>query len=213
MAKSATQNRSTIESTQKTKPKMGNKGKQKQSEIISAARELLIEQGIDKFSMRKLAAQLDTQLAHLQYYFPKKEALLAEIYKFQTRESTQDIKAVIDGASTKKGKLLALIDKLIEKTKQPEYAVWFTLMLQSVHNSTANAILEEAYNQYVLNISDVLGLIVPQLSQQRRQHIARLILAMIDGASFQIGYRKTITADKRGLEKEISAAALSLIDM
>lgn len=47
--------------------------------IIDTARDLLIEQGLDGFSMRKLAAKIDYTPTAIYFHFPDKESLLLEL--------------------------------------------------------------------------------------------------------------------------------------
>jgi AcrR family transcriptional regulator len=47
--------------------------------ILETARDLLIEQGLDGFSMRKLAAKIDYTPTAIYFHFPDKESLLLEL--------------------------------------------------------------------------------------------------------------------------------------
>ena len=47
--------------------------------ILSAARSLILEQGVDAVSLRQIAARADYSPAALYEYFPSKEALVAEL--------------------------------------------------------------------------------------------------------------------------------------
>jgi AcrR family transcriptional regulator len=47
--------------------------------ILDTARDLLIEQGLDGFSMRKLAAKIDYTPTAIYFHFPDKESLLLEL--------------------------------------------------------------------------------------------------------------------------------------
>ena len=193
------------------KKNLKTKGKKKKNEIIDLAKTLLINQGVEQFSMRQLATSLNVQLAHIQYYFPKKNDLLAEIYKLQVEEDLSSLTSSVNGASTSQGKYLALIKKLIDNTKKPEYAIWFSIMAHSFHNSDTNKILVESYSNYVKLISEVIKPINRELSDQRREHIARLILAMIDGARFQTQRNCALPQGTQGIEDEIVTTALNLL--
>jgi len=47
--------------------------------ILAAGRELLLKEGFDAFSMRKLAARVNYTATAIYVHFPDKEALLGEL--------------------------------------------------------------------------------------------------------------------------------------
>ena len=55
------------------------RGARNRAAILSAARELILEQGVDAVSLRQIAARADYSPAALYEYFPSKEALVAEL--------------------------------------------------------------------------------------------------------------------------------------
>ena len=63
-----------------TAMKARNKRKEETREkILAAGRELLLKEGFDAFSMRKLAAKVNYTATAIYVHFPDKEALLAEL--------------------------------------------------------------------------------------------------------------------------------------
>src|SRR5436305_5237914 len=56
---------------------------QTREKILAAGRELLLREGFDAFSMRKLAAKVDYTATALYVHFPNKEALISELVEHE----------------------------------------------------------------------------------------------------------------------------------
>ena len=56
---------------------------QTREKILAAGRELLLKEGFDAFSMRKLAAKVNYTATAIYVHFPDKEALLAELVELE----------------------------------------------------------------------------------------------------------------------------------
>src|SRR5476651_1909674 len=65
----------------KTRKEVGVRraGRETAQRVIEAARDLLMNEGYARFSMRNVAAGAGLHLANVQYYFPTREALIRAI--------------------------------------------------------------------------------------------------------------------------------------
>ena len=56
-----------------------NKGQERIEQILSSARDILIDQGYSGLTMRKIATAVGITIGNLHYYYPSKKDLLADL--------------------------------------------------------------------------------------------------------------------------------------
>ena len=68
--------------------------KETREKIISSAWEMIEEDGLEKFSMRKLAEKVNKTVSTLYHYYPSKEALLSELVEVALTEIVYPVDSV-----------------------------------------------------------------------------------------------------------------------
>ena len=163
----------------------GTKGQKRRQQIIDAAKQALIEGGANSLVLRDVADQIGITHGNLQYYFPTKNDLLIAIFDQAVEKYTESMKVAVSETSTSKGRLDAIIDAGIAELKAPETALWRMMMSLADHNPDMASILKKENDLYEQVVAEELALISPDLSLQRRRHIARIIHAILDGLGIQ----------------------------
>ena len=190
----------------------GTKGQIRRQQIIDAAKQALIEGGANSLVLRDVADQIGITHGNLQYYFPTKNDLLIAIFDQAVEKYTESMKVAVSETSTRKGRLDAIIDAGIAELKSPETALWRMMMSLADHNPDMATILKKENDLYEQVVAEELELISPDLSLQRRRHIARIIHAILDGLGIQFSYEDAEGPEMRALAGEIKIALFAMLE-
>ena len=190
----------------------GTKGQIRRQQIIDAAKQALIEGGANSLVLRDVADQIGITHGNLQYYFPTKNDLLIAIFDQAVEKYTESMKVAVSETSTRQGRLDAIIDAGIAELKAPETALWRMMMSLADHNPDMASILKKENDLYEQVVAEELELISPDLSLQRRRHIARIIHAILDGLGIQFSYEDAEGPEMRALAGEIKIALFAMLE-
>ena len=190
----------------------GTKGKIRRQQIIDAAKQTLIEGGSNSLVLRDVAEQIGITHGNLQYYFPTKNDLLIAIFDQAVEKYTESMKLAVSETSTRKGRLDAIIDAGIAELRTPETALWRMMMSLADHNPDMASILKKENDLYEQVVAEELKMISPNLSAQRRRHIARIIHAILDGLGIQFSYEDSGSPEMRALASEIKIALFAMLE-
>ena len=197
---------------QATEKVTGGKGKIRRQQIIDAAKQTLIEGGSSSLVLRDVADQIGITHGNLQYYFPTKDDLLIAIFDQAVEKYTDSMKVAVSETSTRKGRLDAIIDAGIKELNTPETSLWRMMMSLADHNPDMASILKKENDLYEQVVAEELKLISPNLSVQRRRHIARIIHAILDGLGIQFSYEDPESPEMRALASEIKVALFAILE-
>ena len=190
----------------------GTKGQRRRQQILDVAKQVLINEGPDSLVLRDVAERVEITHGNLQYYFPTKNDLLVAIFDQEVEKYTGSMKEAVSATSTKRGRLDAIIDSGVAELKSPETALWRMMMSLSGYNSEMAALLKKENDLYEEVLSEELKIISPQLSDQRRRHIARIIHAILDGLGIQFSYDDADSAEMKALTAEIKEALFTILE-
>ena len=190
----------------------GTKGQIRRQQIIDAAKQALIDGGSNSLVLRDVADQIGITHGNLQYYFPTKNDLLIAIFDQAVEKYTEGMKVAVSETSTRKGRLDAIIDAGIAELKSPETPLWRMMMSLADHNPDMASILKKENDLYEQVVAEELKLISPNLSIQRRRHIARIIHAILDGLGVQFSYEDADGPEMRALASEIKIALFAVLE-
>lgn len=194
------------------KKRAGTKGQKRRQQIIDAARQALIEGGYDSLVLRDVAQQIGITHGNLQYYFPTRNDLMMAIFDQAVEKYTDGMQEAVTEASTRRGRLDAIIDSGIAELKTPDVALWKMTWVQASHNEEVAAILKKENDLYEERLAEELAQIAPGLSAKRRRHIARMIHAILDGLGIQYSYEDPDSAEMRALASEIKQALFTILE-
>lgn len=191
----------------------GQKGQKRRQQIIDVAKQMLISDGPASLVLRDVANRLGITHGNLQYYFPTKNDLLVAIFDQEVEKYTESMKVAVSATSTRKGRLDAIIDSALEELKAPDTALWRMMMSLADHSPELAAILKKENDLYEQVLAEELRHISPNLPEQRRLHIARIIHAILDGLGIQFTYEDANSAEMRALASEIKIALFAILKL
>ncbi len=156
------------------------------SKIISVAQDLIQRNGVESFSFRTLAAEINIKSSSIHYHFPKKEDLVVEIAKGYNQGFFQALSNIENSNKSAKKKLLSLL-RLFEDTNR-DNKVCLCVMLAS-----RTGLLDESSNNeleyFFTKLSNwIFGILKAakandQLSTEMPiKSLANLLVASFEGA-------------------------------
>lgn len=191
---------------------MGKKGDAKRQQILDLAKEMLLDDGPEAFVLRDIAERLGITHGNLQYYYRTRQDLLMAIFDQEVAKYTDSMREAVAGTTTRRGRLAAIIDSGLSVMRFPDTALWRMMMSMADHSPDMAAILKKENDLYEAVVVKELKQIAPDLSPQRRRHIAKIIHAILDGVGIQYVHEDPDSPDMRALESEIKAAIFALVE-
>ncbi len=197
-----------------TRPAARQKGNKTRQTIIAEARRILVDEGYENFVLRKIAKNIGIQPGNLQYYYATKKDLLWEVLtpEFDKYEGTYE--ALMAQGTSKSAKILALVDFLLEDIKvKSTCTIWYTIWALAPHDEEVAETMDRWYETYIATLAKLLISADSSMQPGRANHLARIITALMDGLTNQIGYGKPRHASTDGLENEIRTSILHLVNI
>lgn len=189
------------------------KGAIRRQQIIDTARQTLIETGISGLILREVAEQIGITHGNLQYYFATKDDLVVAVFDQELQRYTESMHEAAMHSSTRHGRISAIIDSAVEVIAGESTTLWTMLFSLARQNQQLCNILQTAYEKYDQSLADEIAMIYPDLSSQRRLHMAQMIRMILDGFGVQTAYDEPNSANMIALRGEIKTAVLSWLDM
>lgn len=189
------------------------KGRERRQQILEAARKELLESGVDGLVLREIAQNLGITHGNLQYYFKTRADLLKAIFDEEVSKYTDTMQQSVEVASTRQGRISGLVDSSIELLKSEEIKLWH-ILFGVAHQSPELAQLLEAENgRYEEAFALQLKPIIPEATDARRMHIAKIVRVMIDGMGITVIYERPDSPSLRALTAEIKVLIGHLIEI
>ncbi|NVK11785.1 MAG: TetR family transcriptional regulator C-terminal domain-containing protein [Gammaproteobacteria bacterium] len=196
------------------RPRARRKGEMTRLAIVKEARRILVDEGYENFVLRKIAKNIGIQPGNLQYYFPTKKDLIWEVLSPEISKYSGTYTEVTTNASTGSAKILATVDFLLDDIKVKSTCnIWFTIWALAPHDPEIAEIMDRWYQEYLASLAQLIKASMPNLSEQRANHVARIITALMDGMTNQIGYGKPRHDTLEGIEDEIRSTILHLVTL
>ena len=104
-------------------------------EILDSALRIINQEGIDNFSMRKLAEKSEMSPANLYNYYRSKENIIIELDNNGFKILYHKVKNAVNSASTSIDKIKALVREYIEFGIHPERVHQYNIMFNSARVS------------------------------------------------------------------------------
>tara|TARA_X000001036_G_C20665868_1_gene800696 strand:+ start:1105 stop:1704 length:600 start_codon:yes stop_codon:yes gene_type:complete len=171
------------------------KGQKTAIRILEAAEHLLINDGYQALSVRKIAAECAITPGNLQYYFPTKEVLIQKLLSRIINGYLNEFSRLRqDAGMDPKQQLRAVLTHVI-KDLNKKYTTHFfpEVWALSNHESSIVKSLDEMYGAYRDVISEIILKINPSMSSERAWDLALFMTASLEGHTMFIGYAKPWT--------------------
>lgn len=183
-----------------------SKGARRRLEVLEAARALLIDGGLDRFSMRGVAESMDTKLANVQYYFPTRDDLLEAVVD---AESVSDLDALQlhDGAA--RDELRRIVALLLSRWFADPGRVYLPLGVLAQRDDRFARAAERIWARFYAALVPVVQRVAPDVTAEEAHARAVMITSLIDGASFQ-PYPSAGPSSREAMSRRVAEAAVSI---
>ncbi|MEO1057956.1 MAG: TetR/AcrR family transcriptional regulator [Actinomycetota bacterium] len=163
-----------------------SKGEQTRHRILAEARRVLVAEGYDAVVLRAVADCVGIKLGNLQYYFPTRDDLLLAVMTHEAATDIEDIRAVSDEQRAPFDVLTNVVDVLVTKWRSDSGTVLATLGFMRMHKPDFEAAYRTIYAAFYEEIEQAIERVAPSLPADEYRRRARLLTALIDGASMQV---------------------------
>ncbi|NIB40421.1 TetR/AcrR family transcriptional regulator [Pseudomaricurvus alkylphenolicus] len=178
MTKSNTPKRTRAGTAQRTD------GKATAVKIVEAAYQLLKTDGADDFSLRNVAQKAEVRLANLQYYYPRKEALIRALMEYVGDEYDRRYERhLLSVEDSPLGRFKAVIEFNLADVSAPETRHFFIQFwpLLGVADNYTGELLAQFYTPQKRQLCSRIKELNPALTPQEITLRSELITAMFEG--------------------------------
>ncbi|NIK58449.1 TetR/AcrR family transcriptional regulator [Kribbella shirazensis] len=157
------------------------RGAARRDDVLAVARELLVDEGLDQFVLRRIAARAGMKLGNLQYYFATRDDLLEQVIRAEFEHDVQAIRraTTIDGL---KDAALALV----RHWTTGGGAIFVTMTMLAYHHERFRRLNHEIYETFYRDLGTLIRRVAPGLDEQEIRMRARLITSVLDGVALQL---------------------------
>lgn len=176
-----------------------SKGERRIKLILEAAEQLLIDNGYQNFSMRKVATKAGVSVGNLQYYFPSKDKLLESLLD-KVIQNYLDTFEKFRGKYAPKEQFIKIIKSVIKDIKTKHTTAFFPeLWSMANHDKHISKAMDDMYGKYRALVADIISEINPSLSEFQAKRLSLFITASLEGHTIFIGYRKPWTKEAENI--------------
>ncbi|MFJ8856504.1 TetR/AcrR family transcriptional regulator [Streptomyces sp. NPDC102437] len=187
------------------------KGAQRHAALLDAAEKILFESGYGELTMRAVAAEAQTRLGHVQYYFPSRTELIAAVLRRTLDRSLDRLTPLfVDAAAHTPPDTEGLIRQLLAEHDDPRLVrVYAELWALAGRDEAVAAVMRTFYSDYQNHAAGFLRARNPTLSDTVCQARARVFTVLIEGASL---FRSGIAAHRtKETDTELINTATALL--
>ncbi|MFZ5615695.1 MAG: TetR/AcrR family transcriptional regulator [Pseudomonadota bacterium] len=167
------------------------RGQQAVAAILTAARDVLVEEGYPRLTMRNVAERADMTVGNLSYYYANKEDLLHDLLEAVIQGYLEDFDRIAENMErTPEERLEDMIRFVVGDLSTKETTGFFpALWALASHNEFAAKEMNRVYEIERNAFARVITAMRPDLAKKDRDLLALFISASIEGHTMFIGYR------------------------
>jgi AcrR family transcriptional regulator len=189
-------------------------GQRSRDRVLKAARDLIIEAGIDQIRLAEIARRAGMSSGQVMYYFTSKGHILLETLAWQEhQDSTRRAAALakVTGAWRQLERFIELY--LPAAPPDPSWILWMEAWARAPHNKQVSRFLEELLNPWRDDLANLVtrgvaeGAFVPPADID---NFTRRFIALLDGLALQRLQRMEGSSRKHLTELALYAARIEL---
>lgn len=168
--------------------------------LVGTVVHLLVAQGYEGISIRRVAAAAGVSIGAVQHHFPTKDALLAAAMRRVADRFRARLAVRVPPGTPPARALREVADELLgaEAEQRPSSVLWLVRLARAaVHEPTA-----ELHRVEWRAVEDLLALLVaaaqPDLAGQPARDEATLLLALLDGLAGALAVEPARVGEERG---------------
>ncbi|HIP79301.1 MAG TPA: TetR/AcrR family transcriptional regulator [Kiloniellaceae bacterium] len=162
------------------------KGEARRAAILAEARRALLDVGYTRVSLRTIAQALGISLGNLQYYFPTKDSLIAAVIVQETERAAAFLREIAWDPKTPERCIREAVEALLRYYAGPAgrfYAITEFLALDDPRHARLKV---ESYGELHSYTGRLVAVMAPHLDEISGAGLARVLIALIDGAALQL---------------------------
>lgn len=156
--------------------------------VLAAVVDVLLTDGFEGISVRRVATRAGVSIGAVQYHFPTKDAMLEAAMEHASAAVADDIGAALQAGGDPAERLRAVVVALlgVEPDQRPATVLWVARLARAeVHPPAARRHAQEwAFLEQLLD--DLLAAALPDLPAPRRAQEAATLLALADGLAVAV---------------------------
>lgn len=188
------------------------KGEERREAIEAAARRMLLDEGYAGVSLRRIATKLGMSVGNLQYYFPTKDDLVESVIIGETQKPIDLLGDVAWSPNDAPKSIRQVVGSLMQYYAGEAGRFYAIMESLALHDARYAKLKADGYAQVLRHIEQLIGLVAPDLSNDRAAGLARVLVALIDGASLQVQFARTETDSLDVLIVDVSSAIEHLLE-
>ena len=188
------------------------KGEERREAIEAAARRMLLDEGYAGVSLRRIATKLGMSIGNLQYYFPTKDDLVESVIIGETQKPIDLLGDVAWSPNDAPKSIRQAVGSLMQYYAGEAGRFYAIMESLALHDDRYAKLKADGYAQVVRHIEQLIGLVAPDQSNDRAAGLARVLVALIDGASLQVQFARTETDSLDALIVDVSSAIEHLLE-
>ena len=188
------------------------KGEERREAIEAAARRMLLDEGYAGVSLRRIATKLGMSVGNLQYYFPTKDDLVESVIIGETQKPIDLLGDVAWSPNDAPKSIRQAVGSLMQYYAGEAGRFYAIMESLALHDARYAKLKADGYAQVLRHIEQLIGLVAPDLSNDRAAGLARVLVALIDGASLQVQFARTETDSLDALIVDVSSAIEHLLE-
>lgn len=165
-----------------------SRGQKTRQLILEKSTEILVHKGYDALVLREVAQQVGIKLGNLQYYFPTREDLVAELVEEYHAVQTNEMEELVNSRASPKSKLRAVVDYYVEKWTIRDAFLYFLIIQLSTHNTRMRDSKQKIYQTFYEHLEQIIRDVAPGLTPLQCRQKARIITSLMDGIHLQNGF-------------------------
>ncbi len=189
------------------------RGQQAVAAILTAARDVLVEEGYPRLTMRNVADRADMTVGNLSYYYANKEDLLHDLLEAVIQGYVEDFDRIAENAErTPEERFEDLVRFLINDLSTKETTGFFpALWALACHNEFAAGEMSHVYEIERDAFARVITAMRPDLPKKDRDLLALFVSASIEGQTMFIGHRREKSSAAGAIANIAAHSFLSLV--
>ncbi len=189
------------------------RGQQAVTEILSAARDVLVEEGYPRLTMRNVADRAKMTVGNLSYYYGNKEDLLHDLLEAVIQGYVEDFDRIAeDPERSPEQRLEEMIRFVVGDLSTKETTGFFpALWALASHDEFAAREMSHIYEIERDAFARVIAELRPDLAKKDRDLLALFISASIEGHTMFIGHKREKASAGPAIANIAAYSLLSLV--
>lgn len=189
------------------------RGQETVAAILTAARDVLVEEGYPSLTMRNVAKRAGMTVGNLSYYYAKRDDLLHDLLEAVIQGYVEDFDRIAeDVGRSPEERLEEMIRFVVGDLATKETTGFFpALWGLAAHDPVAEREMTFVYDVERNAFARVIAEIRPDLTKRDRDVLALFISASIEGHTMFIGWKRDRAADGPAIANVAAHSFLALV--